>query len=187
MFSNLRPALVMVALFSLLTGAVYPALITGLAQTLFPYQANGSMIVQQGRTVGSALLGQGFAQDKYFHGRPSAAGNGYDPTNSGGSNLAPTSQALSDRMKADISTWSALHPGAVVPADLLTTSASGLDPHISPEAAEFQVDRVAAARKLDPQRLRELVNAHTEARELGFLGEPVVNVLALNLALDRLQ
>lgn len=187
MLNTLRPALVLLTLLSLLTGIAYPALVTALAQTVFPWQANGSLIREHDRVIGSALIGQTFSRPAYFQGRPSAAGNGYDPTASGGSNFAPNAQALADRIKTDLARWSPLHAGAVVPADLLTASASGLDPDISPEAAEFQVERVASARHLDTDRVRDLVREHTRPRALGFAGEPAVNVLALNRALDGLQ
>ena len=187
MLAQLRPAFVMLALLSLLTGAVYPAVITGVSQLLLPQQAQGSLIESGGHVIGSSLIGQAFSSPKYFQSRPSAAGTGYDASASSGSNLGPTSKALIDRVQTDVARWTKLHPGAAVPSDLVTTSASGLDPHISPQAAEYQVDSVAVARKLTPDRVRELVSAHTQPRTLGFIGEPTVNVLELNLALDRLQ
>jgi len=178
--SSLRPAVVMTGLFFALTGLAYPLAITGVAQALFPAAANGSLVYRQGAPVGSALIAQGFARADYFHPRPSAAGKGYDATASSGTNYAPTAKALADRVRADV----AANPGA--PADMLTTSASGLDPHISPEAALFQIPRIAKARNLPEERIRQLVADHTEGRLFGLLGEPRVNVLLLNLALDQL-
>jgi potassium-transporting ATPase KdpC subunit len=181
----LRPALVLTALFALLLGIVYPLAMTGLSQTLFPSAANGSLIERNGQIVGSRLIGQTFTSDACFHGRPSAAGKGYDAMASAGSNLGPASRALTDRIAADRTTLQT-SPGTPVPPDLVTTSASGLDPHISPEAALFQVSRVAKARKLQEDVLRKLVADHTEGPLAGLLGENRVNVLELNLALDSM-
>lgn len=183
MLSHLRPALVMVTLFTLLTGLAYPLAMTGLGQVLFPAQANGSAIVRDGAVVGSGLVGQAFASDRYFWGRPSAAGQGYDGRASSGSNLGPTSQALADRITAEAGRYGV--PASDIPPELLTASASGLDPHISPGAALFQAERVAAARTVPLQEVQALIAQYTEQRTLGFLGERRVNVLALNLALDE--
>lgn len=181
---SLRPALVLTLLFALLLGVAYPLAITGVAQVAFPAQANGSLIRDAGGAVrGSDLLGQGFTAPRYFQGRPSAAGKGYDPLASAGSNLGPASQALADRVRADVAKLRQ-SPGDTVPADLVTTSASGLDPHLSPEAALSQAARVAAARGLPVAKVRELVEQTTEHPIVGVLGEPRVNVLRLNRALD---
>lgn len=185
--SALRPALVLTVLFAALLGLVYPAAITGVGQLLFPHQANGSLIMEGDRVIGSELIGQGFTGERYFHPRPSAAGAGYEGDNSYGSNLGPTSQALHDRVQADVAKLQKAPDAPAPPADLVTTSASGLDPHISSEAALFQIDRVANARGMDPASLRALIQSETETPLLGFLGEKRVNVLALNLALDRLD
>lgn len=181
----LRPAIVMTLLFAALLGLGYPALLTGIGQLVFPAQANGSLIRDGGRVVGSSLIGQQFSAPGYFHGRPSAAGEGYDATASSGSNLGPTSKALADRVRTDV-TALPKSPEGSVPADLVTTSASGLDPDISPEAAFYQVGRVAAARGLPVATVRSLIAAHERGRLFGLIGEPRVNVLALNRALDSM-
>jgi K+-transporting ATPase ATPase C chain len=197
MLREMRPAMVLVVALTLITGLAYPLAITGLAQVLFPYKANGSLIEKDGKVVGSALIGQLFEEDKYFRGRASATTKAdpndasktvpepYNAANSGGSNLGPTNKALIDRVKEDVAKLKAENPNAPVPIDLVTTTGSGLDPHISPEAALFQVPRVAKARNMGEDSLRQLVGQHVEGRWLGLLGEPRVNVLALNLALDR--
>lgn len=188
MWKQFLPGLRMIIALTVLTGVVYPGVATALCQLLFPAQANGSLIVRDGKVIGSSHIGQSFARPEYFHGRPSAAGSdGYDAASSGGSNLGPTSQKLVERVKASVRELQAQHPGfhGAWPADLATTSASGLDPHISPEAARLQVTRVAAARSAGLDRIQALVGRFTEERDLGFLGEARVNVLLLNLALDR--
>jgi K+-transporting ATPase ATPase C chain len=181
----LRPAIVMTLLFAGLLGLAYPALLTGIGQLVFPAQANGSLIRDDGRVIGSSLIGQQFSAPGYFHGRPSAAGKGYDATASSGSNLGPTSKALVDRVRTDIAALPK-SPEGTVPADLVTTSASGLDPDIRPEAAFFQAARVAQARGLPEQEVRKLIADQIRQPLLGIIGEPRVNVLLLNRALDRL-
>lgn len=186
-FSMLRPALVLTAAFTVITGVLYPALVTGLAQGLFPDQAHGSLIRNQtGEVIGSRLIGQGFSGPGYFHPRPSAAGAGWDAAASSGSNLGPTAKPLIERVKQGVAAARQGAPDLPVPIDLVTASGSGLDPDLSPAAAYFQVNRVAAARKLDPALLRALIDGQIEDRQFGLLGEPRVNVLLLNLALDRL-
>lgn len=196
MLSHLRPALVMIAVLTLLTGIAYPVAMTGLAGVLFPHQAEGSLILRNNTIIGSSLIGQAFTKPEYFHPRPSATTDTdpndatktipapYNAANSAGSNLAPTAKALADRVKDDIAKLKAENPNTPIPGDLVTTSASGLDPHISPEAANFQIKRIAAARNIPEATLAALVAQHTEGRWFGLLGEPRVNVLELNLALD---
>jgi K+-transporting ATPase ATPase C chain len=199
MLKELRPAIIVFFLLTALTGLVYPLAMTGIAGTIFPQQARGSLIEKDGKVIGSALIGQAFADDKYFHGRPSAT-LGPDPqdatktlpapynaANSMGSNLGPTSKALAVRLKDDVEKLKAENPNAAVPVDLVTTTGSGLDPDVSPAAALFQVPRIAKARSLPEPRVRALVEGQTEGRTFGLLGEPRVNVLKLNLALDALR
>lgn len=198
MLREFRPAIVVLVALTLITGLAYPLAMTGIAQALFPRQAQGSLIERNGTVVGSELIGQVFESDKYFHGRPSATTAPdpndstktvpapYNAANSGGSNLGPSNKALIDRVQGDIDKLKQENPSAPVPADLVTTSASGLDPHISPEAALFQIPRIAKVRSMPEARIRQLVADHTEGRLFGLLGEPRVNVLLLNLALDQL-
>ena len=185
MKKNLITAILMTIATTILLGLVYPLVVTGLAQVIFPKQANGQLIQQDGKTVGSRIIGQGFSGPGYFHPRPSAAGTGYDASNSAGSNLGPTNQKLIDRVKSDVTAVQAENPGQPVPIDLVTTSASGFDPHITPAAAEFQVPRVAKERGMTVEQVQTLVTKHTEGRQFGVLGEARVNVLELNLELNE--
>jgi K+-transporting ATPase ATPase C chain len=199
MLRELRPAIVLVIILTVITGLIFPLVMTGIAGALFPTQAQGSLVTVDGKVVGSTLIGQEFTSDKYFHGRPSATTAAdpndssktvpapYNAANSGGSNLGPTNKALIDRVKADVDKLKQENPSAAVPIDLVTTTGSGLDPDISPEGALFQVPRVAKARNIPEDRLRQLVNDHVQGRLLGLFGEPRVNVLALNMALDGLK
>jgi|SRR5579863_3670891 len=187
MKKNVLISVLMTIATTVLLGIVYPLVVTGLAQVFFKDKANGQLMVRNGKVVGSHIIGQAFVGPGYFHSRPSAAGNGYDAANSNGSQLGPTNQHLIDRVKTDVATNQPDNPGQLVPIDLVTTSGSGLDPDISPAAAEFQIARVARERKLSEDAVRRLVREHTRQRQLGFLGEPRVNVLELNLALDDLS
>lgn len=197
MLREIRPAILLLLVLTAITGLAYPLAMTAIAGAIFPAKAQGSLIEKDGKVIGSALIGQEFKSEQYFHGRPSATlapdpndstktvAAPYNAANSGGSNLGPTSKALADRLKEDVDKLKAENPNAAVPVDLVTTSASGLDPDISPEAAQFQVPRVAKARHMPEDQLKRLIAANTQGRLLGLLGEPRVNVLALNLALDR--
>src|SRR3954466_12468313 len=196
---HIRPAIVMIVVMTVITGLIYPLLMTGIAQAVFPYQANGSLIEKDGKVIGSALIGQNFSSDKYFHGRPSATSDNdpndatktvpspHNAPNSAGSNIGHTANALVDRLKDDAAKLAAENPNTPIPADLVTTSASGLDPDITPAGALFQVPRIAKARGLTDQQVRQLVEANTEGRFVGVIGEPRVNVLKLNLALDGID
>jgi|SRR5580700_10665855 K+-transporting ATPase ATPase C chain len=184
MKQNLRIAILMTIVTTVLFGLLYPLAVTGLGQIVFPAQANGGLIVKQGQVVGAQLIGQPFSSPAYFHSRPSGAGNGYDASSSGSPNLGPTNHQLMDRVKADVEKLQAENPGVEIPVDLVTSSGSGLDPHISPAAAEFQVPRIARERSMSEVEVRGLIAQHTLGRQFGVLGEPRVNVLELNLALD---
>ena len=187
MKKNLITAVLMTVVTTILFGLSFPLVITGLAQVLFPKQANGELLTRNGKVVGSRLIGQSFSSPGYFHSRPSNAGTGYDASSSGGSNLGPTNQSLIARVQADAVRLQKENPGTEIPMDLLTTSGSGLDPDISPEAAEFQVPRIAKERGLREDVVREAVRQHTAPRQFGFLGEPRVNVVELNLTLDEIS
>ncbi len=185
MKKNLATAVLMTIATTVLLGIIYPLMVTALAQFLFPRKANGQLIEVNGKIVGSRIIGQAFSGPNYFHSRPSAAGTGYDATSSNGSQLGPTNHQLIDRVKGDVATAQAENPGVPVPIDLVTTSASGLDSDITPAAAAFQLPRVSKARGIDEEELRRIIDKHTDGRQLRFLGEPRVNVLELNLELDR--
>ncbi|HWH60970.1 MAG TPA: potassium-transporting ATPase subunit KdpC [Terriglobales bacterium] len=185
MKKNLWISIAMTVVTTVLLGLIYPLVVTGLAQMLFPHKANGQLVVKNGKVIGSKIIGQGFSGPRYFHSRPSAAGNGHDAANSGGSNLGPTNQKLLNRVKTDVAGAQAANPAVSVPIDMVTTSASGLDPHITPANAEFQLSRVAKARAISVEQVQAVVSKHTEGRQFGILGEPRINVLELNLDLDR--
>ncbi len=185
MKKNLWISIAMTAVTTVLLGLIYPLVVTGFAQVIFPRNANGQLIVKNRKVIGSSIIGQGFTGLGYFHSRPSSAGNGYDAANSGGSNLGPTNQKLLDRVKADVASAHAENPGVPIPIDMVTTSASGFDPHITPANAEFQLSRVAKVRGISVEQVKALVSKHTEGRQFGILGEPRINVLELNLDLDR--
>ena len=187
MKKNLITAVLFTIVTTILLGIIYPLIVTALAQVLFHEKANGQLIEQNGKIIGSRIIGQPFTSDRYFDSRPSAAGNGYDAANSGGSNLGPTNQKLIDRVNASVASTQAENPGTPVPVDLVTTSGSGLDPDITPAAALFQVPRIARARHMSQDQVRTLVESHIQERQLGVLGEPRVNVLELNLALDQIS
>jgi len=187
MKQNLKIAILMTVVTTVLLGVIYPLVVTGLAQVLFRDKANGQLIVRNGTIVGSRIIGQGFTGPGYLHSRPSAAGNGYDAANSGGSNLGPTNHVLIDRVNSDVARLQTENPGQPIPIDLVTTSASGLDPDITPAAAEFQVPRLARERDLSEDQVRQIIRQYTQGRQLGFLGEPRVNVLEVNLALDEMK
>jgi len=187
MKEQLRIAILMTLVTTVLFGLAYPVAVTGLAQLFFPTGANGERMEKDGRLIGSRLIGQPFSSGRYFHSRPSAAGNGYDALSSGGSNLGPTNRQLLERVRRDVQRFQAENPGVPIPADLVTTSASGLDPHISPAAAEFQIPRVARERGMSEAQVRNLVRKHTEGRQFGILGEPRVHILELNLELDDVR
>lgn len=184
MKKNLVISVLMTVVTTVLLGLIYPLTVTGLAQVMFPHKANGQLMMKDGTVVGSSIIGQGFTGPQYFHSRPSAAGNGYDAGNSGGSNYGPTNQKLLDRVKGDVAAAESENPGTPVPIDMVTTSASGIDPHITPANAEFQLIRVAKVRGITVNQVRDIIAKHTEARQFGVLGEARVNVLELNLDLD---
>lgn len=187
LLKQIYPAIAMTVVLTVLLGVIYPFVVTGLAQVIFPRQAAGSLIEKDGKVIGSSLIGQPFTGPGYFHSRPSAAGTGYDGTASGGTNLGPTSQKLMDNVKTAAEALREENPGSPIPIDMVTASASGLDPHITPAAAEFQVPRIVKERGMSADQVRGLVREHTEGRQLGLLGEPRINVLELNLALDGVR
>ena len=187
LLKQIYPAIAMTVVLTVLLGVIYPFVVTGLAQVIFPRQAAGSLIEKDGKVIGSSLIGQPFTGPGYFHSRPSAAGTGYDGTASGGTNLGPTSQKLMDNIKTAAESLREENPGSPIPIDMVTASASGIDPHITPAAAEFQVPRIAKERGMNADQVRGLVREHTEGRQFGLLGEPRVNVLELNLALDGVR